>query len=101
MAVLKMNVTYTDGRAIEVIVSPRAQVETERHFKGIEQAQTQRLESHYYLAWASLHRAGKEAAQFEEFLDLVADVEELNPTEEDEQATDPTPMAPSPTGSSD
>jgi len=101
MALLKMKVTYADARTSEVIVSPRAQVETERHFKGTEGASSNRIESHYFLAWASLHYSGKEAGDFESFLSLVADVEEVEPKVEDEQAVDPTPPVQSTTGSSD
>jgi len=101
MAVLKMKVAYADGRSSEIIVTPRAQVETERHFKSTEQASNQRIESHYYLAWASLHYAGKEASDFEAFLSTVADVEEVDPKVEDENSVDPTQTTPSSTGSSD
>lgn len=101
MALLKMKVTYADAREVTVIVSPRAQVETERHFKGTDGAQNNRIGSHYYLAWASLHAAGKEAAGYEGFLDLVADVEEIDPAKEDENNSDPTRTEASRTGSSD
>lgn len=101
MALLKMKVTYADAREVEVIVTPRAQVETERHFKGTDQAGNQRIQSHYYLAWASLHYTGKEAGDFESFLDVVADVEEIEPVVEDEKTTDPTPATVTTTGSSD
>jgi hypothetical protein len=97
----KMKVTYTDGRVIELLASARAQVETERHFKSFDNAQSQRIESSFYLAWASLRQAGKETADFEDFLNVLADAEVVDPNEADEKATDPTPAAASSTGSSD
>ncbi len=96
---IKLKVTYVDGREVTVLASPRAQVETERHFKGVDEKQ--RIEGSFYLAWASLKYAGKEAADFDAWLDLVVEAEEDVPTEEDEQAQDPTPAVPSTTGSSD
>lgn len=101
MALLKMKVAYADGRESVVIITPRAQVETERHFKGTEQAGAQRIQSHYFLAWASLFYTGKETGDYESFIDAVADVEEVVPTVEDEVRADPTPTAASPTGLSD
>lgn len=101
MAVLKMKVVYADARESIVVVTPRAQVETERHFKGTDEAGNQRIQSHYYLAWASLFYTKKETGDFEAFLDAVADVEEITPGIGDEQATDPTPAEATTTGSSD
>lgn len=96
---IKLKVTYVDGREVTILASPRAQVETERHFKGVDVKQ--RIEGGFYLAWASLKYAGKESAEFDAWLDLVADAEEDEVTEEDEQAQDPTRAVPSTTGSSD
>jgi hypothetical protein len=100
MALLKMKVAYADGRESVVVVTPRAQVETERHFKGTDEAGNQRIASHYYLAWASLFYTKQETNDFEAFLDVVADVEEIDPKVEDEKATDPTPTEATTTGSS-
>jgi hypothetical protein len=96
MAAIKLKVTYVDGREVTVLASPRAQVETERHFKGIDDAQ--RVEASFYLAWASLHYAGKEPAAYEAWLDLVTGAEEVEAAEDE---TDPTPPVQSTTGSSD
>ena len=79
MAVIKMKVTYNDGREVEVIATPRAQVMTEERTAGTEDRWLLR---HYYLAWASLHKAGKEPADFETFLDLIADAETVEKAEE-------------------
>jgi hypothetical protein len=95
----KLKVIYNDGREMKILASPRAQVETERHFRGQGIAQINRVEAGFHLAWASLHYAGKESADFETWLDTVADAEEIELEEADEQATDPTPATPEPTGS--
>jgi hypothetical protein len=86
MAVIKMKVTYTDGREVEVLASPRAQVMTEERVSGTDDRWILR---HYYLAWASLHKAGKEPADFETFLDLIADAETVDKADE----PDPTQLA--------
>jgi hypothetical protein len=75
----KLKITYNDGREVQVIASPRAQVETERHFGGFNEARE--IEASFYLAWASLRWAGKEPAEFDAWLDLIGDVEQVEPTE--------------------
>jgi hypothetical protein len=100
MALLRMKVSYIDGRVEQVTITPKAQVETERHFKSTEGAANQRIESHYFMAWAALHWTGREGGDFDSFLASIADVEELEQTVEGEKATDPTPATESPTGSS-
>jgi hypothetical protein len=79
----RLKVTYADGRDEVVIASPRAQVETERHFTGL--SETRQVETAFYLAWASLKWAGREGADFEAWLDKVTDVEEATP-----EVVDPT-----------
>lgn len=88
----KLKVTYSDGRKVDIIASPRAQVMTERNFGGI--TDERKVEASYYLAWASLNKAGQEPADFESWLDLVADIEEV-----EAKAPDPT-LAVQPAGSS-
>ena len=97
----KLKIEYIDGREVELLASARAQVDTERHFHSTDQARAQQIESSFYLAWAALRHTGKESGEYEEWLDKVADVEIVDKTVEDERATDPTPAAASPTGSSD
>lgn len=97
----KLKVTYADGKVIEVLATPRAQVETERHFKSTGQAQTQLIESSFFLAWASLHYTGNEPAEFEAWLDKAAEIEEIPLAVKDEEDSDPTPAAAASTGSSD
>jgi len=72
---VKLKVTYIDERVVEVIASPRAQVMTEQYLGGYGEAR--QVEGGYYLAWASLHKAGKESANYETWLDQIADVEEV------------------------
>lgn len=97
----KLKVTYADGREIEVLASPKAQVVTARHFKSEGGFEGNQIEAGYRLAWASLHYAGKEPADFDAWLDLITDVDEVGLTEADEHATDPTPVGTSSIGSSD
>ncbi len=73
---VKMKVTYLDGRVEEVLASPRAQFMAEERFNGITDAN--RIRAGYFLAWASLHKAGKESADFETFLDQVMDVDDMS-----------------------
>ncbi len=87
---VKLKVTYVDGREVVAVASPRAQVMTEEKFQGITDAFSVRAS--YYLAWASLHKAGMEPADYEAWLDLIADVE----TVENEPADPTTGTAPAP-----
>lgn len=83
MAATRLKVTYQDGRVVEVLVSPRAQVDTERKFPGLDKAND--VEISFYLAWRSLNAAGMEPADFEAWLGLIADVEPLK-----KEVVDPT-----------
>lgn len=100
MAATKLKVTYSDGREVQILASPKAQVETARHFRGLGDIETFGVEVDYYLAWASLHYAGQEAAEFDAWLVTIGDIETVPLDKADEQATDPTPAAATPTGSS-
>lgn len=71
----KLKVTYSGGKTVEVVASPRAQVMTEQYLRGI--GDRNQLQAAYYLAWASLNRAGKEAAEYEVWLDSIDDVEQV------------------------
>ena len=82
----KLKVTYVDGREEIVLVTPRAQVMTERQYSGINQ--NKGVEQAYYLAWQTLHSAGKEPADFDHFLDLIADAESV--TDDGDGVEDPT-----------
>lgn len=97
----KLKITYADGREVAVLASPKAQVMTARHFKAEGGFEGNHIEAGYRLAWASLHYAGKEPADFDAWLDLITDVEDAPLNESDEMATDPTPAVPTSTGLSD
>lgn len=90
---VKLKVTYIDGREAEVMATPRAQVMTEQFLGGF--ADERSIQAGYYLAWASLNKAGKESADYETWLDQIADVEEV------EKKVDPTESAPPADTSSD
>lgn len=86
-AVAKLKVTYADGRNVVALAGPKAQVMTERHFKKSfsELGNAGSLEVVYFLAWSALHFSGQEPKGFDEFLDVVSEVEdaeseEANPT---------------------
>lgn len=93
MPARQVKVTYNDGRIETVLATPRAQVMAEQHTSW----STNPILATYYMAWAALHKAGREAADFETWLDLIEDAEE---TDRDVKA-DPTPEAQSPGTSSD
>lgn len=86
---LRMRVTYTDGRCVEIIASPRAQVMTEEKFGGIKA--DNRLRASYFMAWAALHRAGKEGADYDAFLDSIEAVDDVDDEEVLAADADPTP----------
>lgn len=88
MAAAKLKVFYLDGREVEVIASPRAQVEAERALSGFKEEQ--KVYASYYLAWLALNKSGKEPADFETWLDLIEDAEEVPAT--------PRPTQPAPSG---
>lgn len=88
MAAKKVKVSYNDGREVEVKVTPRAQVETERHIGGDWSRMA--LLSVYHMAWGALRKEDPETPDFETWLDQVDDVEEI-----EAQKPDPTSEAPS------
>lgn len=90
---MKVKITYSNGRVVESAVSPKAEVEFERKFGVSVRAAGADMhqEYYYYLAWAGLHFAGKEAADFDAFLGMIADVENVKDGEAGlpEDPTDP------------
>lgn len=81
----RIKVTYADGREVEAPVGPKAQVMMERRYqvplsKLAEEEASVTLESVYYLAWVAL-RASKleDADDFDAFLELIEDVEVVEP----------------------
>ncbi len=99
MAAVRLKVTFDNEREVEVAVTPRAQVNTERFLKGIEHSNA--VQASVRLAYESLlhRRLIESSVGYEEFIDSILDVEEL----EDNATTseNPTNEAPSPTPSSD
>lgn len=93
----KLKVTFLNDIEHVVVATPRAQVETERFLKGFKDASM--VEAGYRLAFESMRvrKLLDPALGYEEFLDTISDVEELD----EEPPADPTPEAPSPTPSSD
>ena len=71
----KLKVTYADGKTVEVVATPRAMVMAEQFFRGI--GDKNGVQASYYTAWASLNRAGKEAAEYETWLDSIDEVAQV------------------------
>lgn len=91
MAAKKVKVTYADPERepVEVKITPRAQVATERHIGGDWSGMA--LLSVYYMAWVALMKEDPASVPgFEAWLDSVDDVEEIQPPK-----PDPTEQAPS------
>ena len=83
---LEIKTTYNDGSAHTVPVTPRDQVSFERNFNVAfaSVGDDLKFEYIYFLAWSGLTRTGVEIHTFDDFLDLISDVE-VNPGEEDDQ----------------
>lgn len=92
----KFDITYLNGRKATAIAGPRAQVACERHFKkGIgEIVNSGAIETVYFLAWAALHFSGQEAADFDQFLNDIEEVDESSDDEGEEVDDDATPTLP-------
>jgi ribulose bisphosphate carboxylase small subunit len=75
---LRLRVVTSDGELGEFAVTPKVQVEFERHFKiGVGKAfqQEQRVEHMYWLAWKAVHAAGHAVKPFDSWLDDIVDVQ--------------------------
>lgn len=93
MAIFRLKITYADLREEYVIASPRARVMAEEY---IGNSESRNIAGHYYLAWASLNKAGREPLDYETWLDRIIDVDEA-----EEPEPRPTPPAPSAEDSSE
>lgn len=93
MAVLKVNVTYDDGKELEVKVTPAVQVAFEREYgMGLAKAsQDMRNEYMYFLAWKALQLTGNETSDFDTFVGTIEDVDIVR-----SEKSDPTVSGPSP-----
>ena len=81
MIAMKLEVVTEDGSEGEFPVTPKVQVEFERNFKtGIGKAfeQEAKMEHMYWLAWKSMHMAGKVVKPFDEWLNKVVSVNVVN-----------------------
>ncbi len=93
----KLKVAYTDGREVEINAGPRAEVALERKF-DMSAGDIKRNEHFYYIAWAALHFANQEPAEFDAWLELIDDVVQVDAPAE---SPDPTRPARRPRTSSD
>jgi hypothetical protein len=75
MAAPKVKVTYQGGRELIATVSPRAQVMTEEKYDGMSMQVIRRAS--FYSAWAALKCANLESVDFEPWLNLIDDVEDV------------------------
>jgi hypothetical protein len=99
MPAIKIRVTYIGGREEIVKITPRAQTEAEEKFHGFMKDGAE-VRTSYWLAWRSLHQAGKESADYDAWLDKIEDAEAFD-EKEDANAVDPSiGEEPSPNGSS-
>lgn len=94
-AVKRFKVIYNDGREFDVSFSPRAQVQAERHF-GRSLMEANKIEECYYMGYCAMLAAGLAHGTFEDFLDILADVDKS----EVGDSVDPTVLAAQPDGSS-
>lgn len=91
MISLKMDVVMATGEKVSVAVTPRVQVEFERHFKfGIAKAFTDdmHMEYVYFLAWKAMGYAQKTSQSFDDWLESIVDIEMVD--------DDAPPLAPAP-----
>jgi hypothetical protein len=89
---MKVVAQYKDGKKLEGVATPRAQVAAERKFNeplsvlfavDAEQNRLPRVEVIYYLTWAALHYSDQEPeTDWEKWLDLVAEAG-IEPGEDD------------------
>lgn len=85
--VQKVRIYYADEREpVEVKISPRALVNTERHIGGDWTSMA--ILSVYRMAWEALFAVDKNTPAFETWLDEIDDVEQL-----EEKEVDPTEPA--------
>lgn len=86
----RVKIVYSDGREVQVLATPKAQVETERKW-GIALDAMTTMEQVYYLAWSALYHKGMESNDYEAFLKSVDEITPVIPEdEEDKQQHNPT-----------
>lgn len=72
----KIKITYLDGRVEEVLPNPLARITAERHFGGLNSGNVQ--EATIYMAYAHLKKAGETSVEFDQWLESLADAEEID-----------------------
>ena len=75
---MKLHIVMQDGATGDFVVTPKVQVMFEREFGGgIGKAlmTDQKVEHLYWLAWKSMHAAGRSVKPFDSWLDEVVDVQ--------------------------
>ena len=77
MIELSIAVTMSDGRSDTYPVTPRVQVDFERHFKTslISAMSDAAMEHVYWLGWAAMKQSGEVVKLFDEWLNMVDRVE--------------------------
>lgn len=79
---MKYRVVYDDGREVEAVAKPVDIMEYERRYRVsfMQFGDATPLEHVYFLAWAPLHRSGKDPREFDAFM---ADVDTIEGVEDD------------------
>jgi hypothetical protein len=94
MARQKLTVTYVDGRVASAKITPRVEVALEKNFNiglgTMQNAEGMHAEYLYYMAWAALHYSGQEGKNFEDFLNVLEDVDMVDPKPSEEVIPFPT-----------
>lgn len=85
---LPLRIWYMEHEPIVVRVTPPVQVKMEHKF-NLALSEMNRMEHLYYGAWLAASREGKEKRTFAEFLDVVIDIESVQP--DPVTASDPSP----------
>lgn len=82
---MKIRAKYWDGTTLEALVGPRAEVEVERRF-NISLADAfivkdggpaPRLDYFYVMCWAALKYSGHDVPDYDAWLELLEDAEEI------------------------
>lgn len=93
MITLSIEVVMADGTSDAYPVTPRVQVEFERHFKtsmiGAFSGEPH-IEHLYWMGWRSMHAAGHVVKPFDQWLEQVASV---SPVDEGATPLDPPPSS--------
>jgi hypothetical protein len=69
-----IKINYHDADEVVVGLPPKVQIQFEDHF-NMSLADMSRASHMYWLAWAAAKHANKETREFDEFLDVIIDVE--------------------------